>query len=311
MNEETNMTFCGLTHYDLDAGASMILAHHRWPIQCYRGQGYGKVDKSIDWLIGTGHQVLVVTDLCLELYQMEKCLEHFAQVIYVDHHEGSEQFVDWVHPNLVVHFTKEKSAAGIMLDLLEEADMMTPELFNLGNVTDTYDMWKTDNKLWERAYDLNTLFWHHGMWDFFDIFKEGIKEVSNYGEAEEQICLAKREEVARGMEEVEIITISEDIGMFVLQDRSLCGDITLQNQDYKFYLITYPGDGGYGMSMRLRDDDQNDLNLMAETVVEKLGADGFIKSAGGHKKAAGVSFKPGATWDDVCTWTEMVCGEYI
>ena len=52
-----------LSHYDLDGAGCSVIADHIWNVVDRKHQGYGKIRKSLGYLIGEYYQKITLTNL--------------------------------------------------------------------------------------------------------------------------------------------------------------------------------------------------------------------------------------------------------
>ena len=172
-----------LSHYDLDGAGCSVLTDHIWNVVDRKHQGYGKIRKSLGYLIGEYYGkvgTIVIADLKMERADLELALFAFPRVIYYDHHESSADFEDiaLVRSDRQFQFnfsTDYCSTALMWMDGVKNwGAERTPTLDAFMNAVNTYDLWKTDAKRWEQGVMLNDLFWHLHMDDFRRRFANGL-----------------------------------------------------------------------------------------------------------------------------------------
>jgi single-stranded DNA-specific DHH superfamily exonuclease len=179
-----------LAHFDLDGIISTINVYQfkrSFDNFQYCLTGYTSLDKKIKNLNREEFDVLWILDLNLTQEHIKNIYEVFVkvgakQVIWIDHHSYSydvkaEIFKYGNDPSwCIFHYEKDKCAALLTNEFLHDNLKDTKkwkEVTILSEITNIYDMWKTSDTKWKRAYNLNDLFWEYGYEKFFTKFKDG------------------------------------------------------------------------------------------------------------------------------------------
>lgn len=309
------MKLCSYTHYDLDGVVSKILVdkifghftdQEEIPNKC---SGYGKIDENINKFIDQGFDSIVITDLNFTVEQMQHVLDNFKHVWFYDHHDGSDavvkEFKD--HINMVrCVWTKEFSGTGIMLreyiQFLKTKFKETPskEIMELAMITDVYDLWKTDSKLFKKAFQLNQLFWRYSFWDFEKKFSDGF---SGFTDEEIEFLQAEEDRISEALDECPIEEHDDNVLTILIPDGSLLNHVGLHFPEMKVLLIIVFDEisGEYKMSIRANDSPTINVNDIISSLVDKKG---IIKSAGGHAAAGGINFADGTTVQEILQYNK-------
>lgn len=291
-------TYCNLTHYDLDGVVSGMIAKAIFPIELQKCCGYGKAEPKLKELMASGHDNLVVTDFNLTDELMKDALNHFDTVHYYDHHEPSAEHAQYANVpnapwNFDYHFTLKLSGTAITyMDAMKRGVKLPDGFEQMVKLTDTYDLWRTDNPLWDDAYILNDLFWRYNFWGFENRFSDGF---SGFSSDELQYCKLLNEERHDIIDSAPLEEL-EDNGMIImLPNRKALSEVTLFLDQYDYFFIIYTNDedaeGKLNCSIRARVDTTrtgDEVNI--NDAVRKCVAEGHLLSGGGHKKAGGCIF---------------------
>lgn len=306
---------CHLTHYDLDAGVSSLLAEKLYNFDVSKCQGYAKVNASIEYLKRMGNEHLIVTDLCLEEEQMKDVLQHFDKVTYYDHHQGSENYQELNVPGFEKHISMDMSASAlVMLDIMKKnKQLLTKPLLDLAMYTDVYDMWKTDNEHWDIGYNLNELFWKYHYFDFVKRFRDGF---DGFTDEETKYLKDKLDAKLKRIEEIPKEELEGNSAMYILEtvdDKGLINEFSLRKPGYNVYfMVSFEKDGFYRASARIRNDGPENANL--DAIINELRdstesppwMNDIIQTCGGHERAAGIEFSEGVGLETIADFLEEV-----
>lgn len=280
------MTTVHLTHFDLDAVVSTVIAKKAFEINYSKCGGYGKVASNIQDLIGRGTH-LVVTDLNLTEEQMDVALHNFSRIDYFDHHLPSEVFTTYNEPNLNVFYSKKMSGTALVYKYwVENGGKPTKEINNLVMLTDTYDMWRLEHPLFMKGKQLNDLFWQMGYWAFENRITNGFVDFTS----EEKQYLKTLDEKRRTIvDEAPKEWLSEKSLLVLLPDREAMGEVQFLVDSSIYYIITHNGEG-YSCSYRIKTENQEiDINKVLKELVDTRDE---LQSGGGHRLAGGSIFNP-------------------
>lgn len=299
-----------LTQYDLDACASTIMARllHGQERFCRYGS-YAKLDGDLDQMIQNPAQSVIVMDLCLEVYHLEKLLNNYRHVTIYDHHPGSRKYTIAKHPRMKVFFSLDMCTTSLVFEYLNKTySTEDPQLKALSNLVNVYDMWQVDHELWDQAYDLNLLFWKYHPAEFQHQFANGLRP---YTDQEKAYIEEKRAFIREGVANTVYTELNKDTVLFMVHESELVNNYTLQNRDYKFYFMLMPNKGPLKLSGRVRRNstkhqiDMNAAILYTRKQFLQQGKDILI-SCGGHAEAVGIEFQPGVDVEQIMEFLDQV-----
>ena len=285
-----------------------------FPIEMSKAQGYGKVDKNLQQLIDSGHDILVVSDLNLTVEQFQKAADHFKEIYYFDHHLPSAEIEEIFgeQEGIYIYYSDRMSASGILHQYAKRNDYeLDNSLTMLCIMTDVYDMWRTDHKLWDDGYKLNDLFWKNGFWGFESQFEDGFH---GFTREDVEYCQEIKQKRIDIIEESPTDLTKDEKGVVILlTDRQAVNDVSLYfNAKYDghfsaYYIVVRDGEN-YNCSVRLTNEDY-DANEALKTCLEKHPK--IIVSGGGHKMAGGFQFSPKINIDNVFKYIKSVLHETL
>jgi len=290
-----------LSHWDLDGAGCSVLSSHIWDIQCYKHQGYGKIRKSLDYLVAKYSRhvdTIVIADLKIEKYDLKHALENFQNVIYYDHHESSAEFSNWVemYPNFEFHFDLKRCSTALMwVDGIQNKNAEnTSELNTFMQTVNVYDMWKQNSPRWNDALLLNDLFWHLAMNDFRKRFYDGLSHFTPtellFGEQQKQ---ARNDAVKNAT----IEKIDNGSTIVVMQNPNAINSVSTLLDGDIFYIITLDW-SPCNVSIRVKDSNTKfNINNGIKTLQDEF--PNFVQSAGGHISAGGITFCAKHTVNDI------------
>lgn len=302
-----------LTHYDLDAVGTYIIAKHAFKPVAFKCQGYPKVDKSIDWLIENhSGKNIVVADLCLSVQQVALLTENFNQVTYFDHHQESKEILNmvdsnlWFNPgecNLEVIYHDNLCATALIFQywIQKLGGKPSAELSHFAQVVEVYDNWRLENDLWDEAYALNELFWKESFFGFMNTFANGFLELN--GDQQLYVDMQKKKKIDM-IEEAPKLETEKGSIIYLFESAATLNDITLLCEPNNHYMI-YKNKPELPFSLSVRTNLEGDINIGAamEKVREKFD---FVEKGGGHEYAGGSSFYEGTTVEQICEYIEAI-----
>lgn len=294
-----------ITHWDLDGAVSEIVLSRFIHFDKKKASGYTKFAKYISEL-KQGEEV-IFSDVSLSFENMDALIEKTHNFIIIDHHPDTAKLIKRF-PEFKRKIFFDVNVCGAML-CKRYVQEHFPDVFNdkwntylddLVDITDVYDIWRTDNKLWAKAYSLDILYWHHSHWDFVKIFRNG------YAISPDDKSFIKTELLKKSklFKEAEKIEVGNNI-LFVICSREITNDFTLfYGTKYDmFFLVSFDERNGIVLSVRTALP-LGDFSF-CYSHIEKMFPD-LIISAGGHPKAGGITVHKGVGLDDVT----KICEEF-
>lgn len=309
------MKLCSYTHFDLDGVVSKMLVDRIFgPLTDQdtifnKCSGYGKIPQMLEQLVNKGFDSIVITDLNFNTEQMQYVVDNFKRVWFYDHHDGSDEVVEKFkdHPNMVrCVWTKELSGTGIMfqeyMEFLKSQYNEKPskEISELAMLTDVYDLWKLDNKLFPKAFNLNQLFWRYSFWDFERRFSDGFK-----GFTDDELEFLEEEEkrVGDALDECPVEEHNDGVMTILIPDGSLLNHVGLHFDDMEVLLIIVYDEKNdeYRMSVRTKNRPTINVNTILRSQEKECD---LITTAGGHAAAGGVSFVKGTDVQEILKYNK-------
>jgi len=283
-----------ITDYDLDGCGSTIFAKKNWNFAETFAQGYKKTTHNLE-KVSTDNASIICADICMTPEEILYIREKHKWVMYFDHHLNSIPYLDEAtkHFNPIVDL--KRCSTMIMYDYVVSAGYMpSEEETMLAKLINVYDLWKTDDPLWDVAYNLNIIFWMYGFWDFEKRFENGF---DGFNVEEDKHLAVFWAESNDAMAKCAIEDLSNDAIIIGLHEARFMTEATFYFDTYKLFFIVYADkDGDLKLSIRARDDSI-DVNEVLSTFNDHHH---LVKSAGGHKQACGVTWKdPSIQLDEI------------
>jgi len=300
ITENNSSDWVMLTHWDMDAAGSVIAAKQFYNILEYKAQGYGKVDKNIQILIdkyALTDTNIVIGDLSLTEEQLKLIMDNFTVVHYYDHHIDSEKLValDDGKYHRVWYNAKMCATAMIVKENLGHKHISN-EIFAMVKIIDAYDMWRTDTALFKQGKAFNVLFWQKSLFGFVKRFENGFSQLE---ESEKEIIIENFDNLKQNLFTVlsEQTTQYEHMLLCSLFEHQsdVINELTLAIDDIDTFFCVISRSGVISGSVRTRRDDI-DVNEMLTSLEQ---SNDLILTAGGHKKACGVTMVASATLNDI------------
>jgi len=268
-----------LTHYDLDGAVCTIILKAIYGKFKYYCCGYEKKDKKImEILEREVPQELFVTDFVIDIPNIKKLSKKF-DVTYIDHHEESIS-------NDIGRFVKstllktDQSAALLCYEFFKDQMFLldTKGRFKkLCEITSDYDLWIHKFK---SSYYLNELFWHHGFFNFVDIFDNGFEKFSVEQVNIVESKIKQKIETFKTIEKIEIA----DSTLFLNGDTNsmlILNDIGFFHPNCKLYFFYDKSTKGIHIRIKTNNSKVN-LNSCMDIV---FSGNKSIKTYGGHPYA--------------------------
>lgn len=311
-----------ITHADMDGAVSHAVAKKVFMIKFPTAKmdmkccGYGRIREMLNKLAELGNDVLVITDLMIEPEDLKFAVKHWREIYLFDHHLDTARYEELsvlLGDRMTFRYDVEMSATAIVYKwALQEIGglpaLMTPEWKRLIQLTNTYDLWKTDRPEWQDAYNLNELFWHKNFWKFSDRFcASGFNKFTAYERKVIKECWDRK---------VKIITESPkekwdgNAAFIFLSDSEAINACEFLMSDIDYYYIVYPRRGtvDLGLSVRVREHPLASQRNMNVSEVLSLAVKEFpqvFENGSGHELAGGGTMFPGTKIEDVykaCEW---------
>lgn len=287
-----------LSHWDLDGAGCSVIADHIWNIKDRKHQGYGKIRKSLEYLVNNHSadvQTIVIADLKILPEDLEYAISNFDNVVYYDHHESSAEFVSWTEKfsNFECHFDLTRCSTALMwIDGVKTKGVrITSRLDAFMQTVNAYDMWNQKSKRWKHGLLLNDLFWEISMDAFRERFADGLTHFTI-----EELLFADQQEAKRkkAVDDAIIETTDDGSTIVMLSDSIAIGAAAELLDGDIFYIIPVGERASTNISVRLKGEAQNlNVNEGCSLLAEKF--PGVIQSGGGHKFAGGITFVPNTT----------------
>jgi len=281
-----------MTHYDLDGVCCDIILSNLFTFNKKIKSGYNRIDGFVlngDLMF---YDSCFVTDISLKSEHIQSLTNEYKnKFFYTDHHIVTKKELDNVDiiDSTILFNDKISATAGIYQYFFSKKKTVDKRLYKLTTYVDAYDMWryKTHPYEFNIGHELNVLFWHFKYDYFFNRFRNGYVPYTDEEEDVLDIYYDTRKKVIEGTENVEIGSNSI---VYIGVDQTYVNEFSLINRGYDtYYMIYVDGNNSLRLSLRTDRDDAN----FGEHIkgIEPLFTS--IIKGGGHKQAAGMSFKPG------------------
>jgi len=287
-----------MTHYDLDGVCCDIILSNLFSFEKKIKTGYNRIDGYVSNGDLMFYDSCFVTDISLKRNQLQSLTNEYKhKLFYTDHHIVTKDELDAVNmvDSTILFNDKMSATAGIFQYFFSKRKNVDKRLYKLTTYADAYDMWryKTHPFEFNVGHELNVLFWHFKYDYFFNRFKNGYVP---YTDEEEEVLDVYYDTRKKAIDESENAEIGDNSIVYIGVDQAYINEFSLMNQGYDaYYMIYVDGTGSLRLSVRTDRDDAN----FGEHIkgVEPL-FDSII-NGGGHKQAAGLTFKPGTELNKV------------
>lgn len=168
------------SHNDLDMAGSILCIEYKMPFikKKYFYTNYSDIKKQVDdieqYVKQYGNTHCLMTDISWSTSpeELHRICNMFEKVTLIDHHLYPDNFFE-SYPKLKVYYDKNKSGALLTYEYFK---INNPDLKEIVDLTDVYDLWQDDHIDFEKSQDLNRFFWEIGKDKFItDIINNNYK----------------------------------------------------------------------------------------------------------------------------------------
>jgi oligoribonuclease NrnB/cAMP/cGMP phosphodiesterase (DHH superfamily) len=283
------------THFDLDGVGCEIIMKKAFAFKHRYCMGYPKFRERIKKKDYLGYDSCFITDLSLTQDQYNEIKGVYGdRMVWIDHHQSSLSVEKQIgDTNSIIDISRSGTAI-CAFSFQKLINFNAISRFIVG--VDAYDMWRwrTHPKEFSYGYDLNTLFWYYGYFQFYDAFCDNPSRqftntekavIKNSMEDKKKMILAATKE--RFGEKSMVIIGAHDS---VVNDFSL----TYPNIDL-FYIINTDKDY-FSVSIR---SNKEGTAIGTHMRILKDNYSDMIHTAGGHSMSGGMGFNKNSTMNNV------------
>jgi oligoribonuclease NrnB/cAMP/cGMP phosphodiesterase (DHH superfamily) len=300
-----------LTHNDLDGYGCRFILEDKYNFESVIHTSYDDCSDNLKAIKNTktDDKTLFVTDLNFkkdDLKNMIELLKDGWKIRYFDHHKYEEKRLK------LFEKLKEKFNFKYIIDTSISATKILGNIFNPQNenlqklidIIDTYDMWRLESPLWNKAFAINNIFYLVGENNFYKKVKENNYIIPEEFKKNYKEYLKRKDEYFKKMEEDGRITIVGDIALFIMDSYDFSSFVQFDYPDYKHYIIVYPFAKRF--SLRHKNIDDKEMENKFKKLMEITHPS--IKSLGGHLYAQGIVLHEDATIEDIQEVIELIGG---
>ena len=293
-----------MTHYDLDGVGCDIVLSKLFNFKKRLKVGYNRVDEYISNGYLMFYDACFVTDLSLKSEHIQRLTDEYEnKFFYSDHHIITE---DELHncdiKGSTILFNTELSSTANILRYFHKSFGSNKEMIDLARYISVYDMWQHDKYSldFNQGHALNVLFWYYKYDYFFERFKNGFKGYTKEEHKYLKNYYANRKAAIDNTEHEEI---GRNSIVYIGAEQVYINEYSLLHKGYDAYYIIYI-DGTDTLRLSIRSDREDcNFGKIMNDVVPLFNC---IIDGGGHKQAAGMSFKPDTDLNDVFNVIEYI-----
>lgn len=282
-----------ISHTDLDGHGSIALAKHFNSILQFNSMisaDYGFEENLETWTFVKSFQTIIFSDLSIPKEKAEELRNEGLKVEFYDHHSKA----DWLKEDQDSSFDLERCGTKIFWqDYIHPRIGRYPAIIDeFVELVDTYDLWKQDSPLWEKAKNLNYVLTGLKNWDekdpilatqaFYDLFNKKVQKQKHWEETRQELEIIekanKREEdvyqKSMKLMQIRIDSKGRTFGVFPINSKIsiICSRI-LQEEENLDYIVAFNTWGGLNGKLSFRSRNGFNCN--------------DIGVASGHDAAAG------------------------
>lgn len=285
-----------LDHNDLDAaGCYIVLQYLNIKYDLITFNDYDVYEDEHKKKLLFEYDAIICTDYSLSKSLCEEILNNGKELIILDHHESSKLLKEINHPKFTLIHDETKCGTEITFDFFKDSVRYKKSIIDFIRLVGTYDLFKTQDPLWEDAQNLNrTLYgcmsWNNeeNPYDFISSYwLNKISTNNNWIWTDFEMKKIKRaleienEQILKGKIALKKHIDEKGIpfGVTVVNKKVSIVGLTLlkENTDIKYLVIINNYSGKWDkISLRSRDENEFDCTQIAN----------------GHKCAAGLEINP-------------------
>jgi len=302
-----------LTHNDLDGYGCRFVLENKYNFESVIHTSYDDCFDNLKALkeTKTDDKTLFITDLNLKNNDLKALIELLKdgwKIRYFDHHKYEEKELQ------IFEKLKEKYNFKYIIDTSYcatkiLANILKPQnenLKNLVDIIDTYDMWRLESLLWDKAFAINNIFYNVGESVFYKKVKENNYKIPEEFKKDYKEYLKRKNEYFKRMENDGRIIINNNIALFIMDSYEFSTFIQFDYPVYKHYIIVYPF--AKRLSLRHKNIDEKEMEEKYQRLMKI--AHPAIKSFGGHLFAQGITLHENASIQDIEEIIQMI-GEVL
>jgi len=300
-----------LTHNDLDGYGCRFVLEDKYKFESVIHTSYDDCFDNLKALkeTKTEDKTLFITDLNFkkdDLKAMIELLKDGWKISYFDHHKYEEKELQ------VFEKLKEKYDFKYIIDTSFCATKILGNVFkpqnenlrNLIDIIDTYDVWRLESPLWNKAFAINNIFYNVGENVFYKKVKENNYKIPEKFKRDYKEYLKRKDEYFKRMEKEGRISIADKVALFIMDSYEFSSFVQFDYPNYIHYIIAYPF--AKRLSLRHKDIDDEEMEEKFQKLMKI--AHPSIKSLGGHLHAQGVTLHREATPQDIQEVIELIGG---
>jgi hypothetical protein len=180
-----------ITHSDLDmAGCLIVLEYLDIPYDRVSITNYSDYeDGGFDYDKIGEYKEIWYADFSPDVKSLQIIKKNNIKCKIFDHHIAQFDVLteaDKDNDNLEYHFNNEKSGTEILFDYLKQNKRLPKAIKEFVILVSTYDLWKENDPLFEKASDLNRVFWKNldfrmdGYYKYFPFIEKMIKRLFTF-----------------------------------------------------------------------------------------------------------------------------------
>lgn len=283
-----------ISHVDLDGFGIIAIAKHfnnKLNFTSIISEDYGFDDVPEKWDFVKTFDEVIIADLSVSKEKTEELRNLGIRVEFYDHHSTA----DWLAEDEFSSFDINRSGTKIFFEdyVVKRIKRYPAIIEEFVELVNTYDLWKQDSPLWDKAKNLNDVLYGLKDWDikegnieslykFFDLFEKKVENFDSWKETELEKRIienaTRREnevyEKAKKMMQIRVDKKGKIFGVITATSKiSLVCSRILKEQKNLDYIIAFNTWGGLTGKLSFRS--KNDFNC------------NDIGIANGHDVAAG------------------------
>jgi len=282
-----------VSHVDLDGHACIAIArffNEKLKFTSMMSEDYSFEEDEEKWNYMKTFNTVIFSDLSMPKEKVEELRSFDIHVEIYDHHSKA----DWLKDDKDSSFDLERCGTKIFWQ-----DYICPKIGRYPAIidefvelVDTYDLWKQDSPLWEKAKNLNNILMGLKNWDekdpiqatqaFYDLFNKKIQNQKHWEETRQELEIIKKanrreEEVYKKsmtLIQIRVDSRGKTFGVFPITSKiSLVCSRILQEEENLDYVVAFNTWGGLNGKLSFRSRNGFNCN--------------DIGIANGHDAAAG------------------------
>jgi len=303
-----------LTHNDLDGYGCRFVLDNIYNFETIIHSNYEDISEYLKAIkLNSKDKILLITDLNFKkenIKEMLNLLKDGWKIRYFDHHKYDENILK-IFEKLKKYDFKyiidtNRSATKIVFDTFKHKlklnEQKLKNLTSLVEIINTYDLWKLESPLWDKAFAINNIFYLVGENNFYRKVSKNEFVILNEFKEQYKEYIKRKNQYFNYLKEKGNIIANDNILLVIMESYEFSSFVTFEFPNYQHYIIVYPF--ANRISLRHRDISEEEMEKKFNKLIQITHPK--INSIGGHLFAQGITLYNDTKIEDLYEIIEMI-----